>query len=171
MPPKPQKTIQQLVSELKSYPAEAFVFIQECVGSAADYVHGPLEGDQLKVAQWMAQNEVGPEELRQLSSDGNLPPEIAEAMFNTGGVEKMNRHVTGQQLCWAVRDAALTRWGMMARGVLARWNICATQDIGAIIFALVTNDWLQKQPTDTIEDFDNVFSFDEAFDQYRIGAT
>ena len=42
MPPKPQKSIQQLVSELKNYPAEAFIFIQECVGAAADYVHGPL---------------------------------------------------------------------------------------------------------------------------------
>ena len=34
----------------------------------------------------------------------------------------------------------------MAKGVLARWNICRTEDIGAIIFALVENDWLQKQP-------------------------
>ena len=57
----------------------------------------------------------------------------------------------------------------MARNVLARWNITRTEDIGAIIFALVENDWLQKQPTDRIEDFENAFSFDEAFSQaYRL---
>jgi uncharacterized repeat protein (TIGR04138 family) len=39
-----------------------------------------------------------------------------------------------------------------------------------IIFALVENDWLQKQPADSIDDFNQVFDFDEAFDQsYQIG--
>jgi len=57
----------------------------------------------------------------------------------------------------------------MARRVLGRWGVETTEDIGQIVFALVNNGWLQKQPTDSIEDFDNVFSFAEAFDQaYRI---
>lgn len=82
----------------------------------------------------------------------------------------MNRHVTGQQLCWAVRDVALSRYGLMARSVLAKWNIRRTEDIGAIIFALVENDWLKKLPSDKIEDFQDVYSFDEVFEpDYRSG--
>ena len=58
----------------------------------------------------------------------------------------------------------------MARSVLNRWNIRQTEDIGAIIFALVESDWLQKQPTDTRDDFNQVYDFDNAFDQnYKIG--
>src|SRR5688572_5953713 len=171
MPDKPLKSIQQLANELERYPAEAFKFVQDCVGAAADHVHGALEADQLTVAQWMSQNEIGPEDLRKLSADGHLPPEIAQALFQMGGPEKMNRHVSGQQLCWVIRDTAFARWGLMSQGVLAQWAIHTTQDIGAIIFALVENDWLQKQPTDTIDDFNDVFSFDDAFDgAYRIGA-
>ena len=82
----------------------------------------------------------------------------------------MNRHITGQQLCMVIRDIARERWGLMASGVLGRWGIRSTQDIGAIIFALVENDWLQKQPTDSIEDFNDVFDFNDAFDHaYQIG--
>ena len=85
-------------------------------------------------------------------------------------LESLNRHVTGQQLCLALRDTALKRWGLMARSVLARWNINSTEDIGRIVFALVENGWLQKQPDDSIEDFDHVFDFAQSFSQaYRIG--
>ncbi len=165
----PKKTLDELVRELDRYPPEAFLFIQECVGAAAEQVHGPMSPQQAVVAQWMAKDEITPDELRQLSGQGDLPPEIAQAIFELGGTEKMNRHVTGQQLCWGVRNAALAHWGLMAQDVLARWNIRSTDDIGAIIFALVENDWLQKQPTDTIGDFKDVFSFEAAFEQdYRI---
>jgi uncharacterized repeat protein (TIGR04138 family) len=70
-----------------------------------------------------------------------------------------------------VRDAALQRWGFMARSVLTRWNIRRTADIGQIIFALVENDWLQKQPADSIEDFNDVFDFETALEHaYQIGS-
>ncbi len=58
----------------------------------------------------------------------------------------------------------------MARGVLTQWNLHRTEDIGAIVFALVENHWLSKQPSDTRDDFNRVYSFDEVFDkQYQIG--
>lgn len=168
----PRKSLDQIVKDVGRYPTEAYIFVQECVGVAAEHVHGPLSPEQSIVAQWMAREDVSPEELRHLEREGTLPPEIASALESAGGGEKMNRHVSGQQLCWAIRDTALNRWGLMARGVLNRWSIHRTDDIGAIIFALVDNGWLQKQPTDTLDDFGNVFSFSEAFDEaYRIGAT
>ncbi len=157
--------MQQVIHELGRYPMEAFVFVQECIGAASEQVHGPMSPAQATLAQWMAQNEIDLEELRRLSEAERLPPDIAEALQTAGGLEKMNRHVTGQELCRTVRDVALNRWGLMARTVLARWGVTRTEDIGAIIFALVENDWLQKQPTDSIKDFENVFSFDQAFDQ------
>ena len=36
---------------------------------------------------------------------------------------------------------------------------------GEIVFALVENDFLQKQSSDSIEDFENVFQFREAFER------
>lgn len=149
---------------------DAFAFVQECIGAAADAVHGPLSEAEMKVARWMAKQEVELRTLRMRYDAGDLPPDITKALRQMGGCDRMNRHVTGQQLCWAIRDTALSRWGLMARGVLARWNITTTEDIGNIIFALVESGWLQKQPTDTLGDFDHVFDFAEAFDRnYQIG--
>ncbi len=170
MPDQPLKPIEDIVRGVGRYPLDAFIFIQECIGEAAKRVHGPMSPDQVAVAQWMSQNDLGPEELVAQWDSGDLPDEVAEAVERMGGPQVMNRHVTGQELCWAVRDAALERWGLMARGVLARWEITRTEDIGTIVFALVDNHWLSKQPTDTIDDFRNVFPFAEAFDkQYQIG--
>jgi uncharacterized repeat protein (TIGR04138 family) len=53
----------------------------------------------------------------------------------------------------------------MASTVLNQWHINGTRDFGEIVFALVENEFLQKEPEDKIEDFDEVFSFDEALDQ------
>jgi len=169
MPGQPKKPIEDVIRQLGRYPVEAFAFVQECIGVAAEQVHGPMSPAGATVARWMALNAIDLDELKRRSEAGELAPDITEALHTAGGPEKMNRHVTGRQLCWAVRDTALKRWGLMARSVLARWGITRTEDIGAIIFALVENDWLQKQPTDRIEDFEDVFSFDEAFElNYRI---
>ena len=168
---EPRKTLEEIVSEVGQYPMDAFIFVQECVGVAAEHVHGAMTPEQTAVAHWMAKHEITPEVLREMEQARRLPPDIATALRQMGGAEAMNRHVTGGQLCLAVRDTALHRWGLLARVVLSRWNIRRTEDIGAIIFALVENGWLQKQPTDTIGDFDHVFSFDEAFEKaYQIGA-
>jgi uncharacterized repeat protein (TIGR04138 family) len=162
---KPHKQIEEIVREVGKYPLDAFVFIQECIGVAAEMTHGSMKEEEATVARWMAHNEVDFHELQQRYFQNDLPDDILQAIEEIGGPERMNRHVTGQQLCWAIRDTALERWGLMARSVLARWNITSTEDVGAIIFALVENGWLQKQPTDTLEDFDNVFNFKHAFDE------
>ncbi|HPD29908.1 MAG TPA: hypothetical protein PLL20_07940 [Phycisphaerae bacterium] len=170
MPQRPKKPIEEVVAELGRYPLEAFIFMQECIGAASEQVHGPMTPEESVVAGWMDRHNVDLETLCRLSETGSLPPDIADILAKIGGPEKMNRHVTGQQLCWAVRDVALSRYGLMARSVLAKWNIRRTEDIGAIIFALVENDWLKKLPSDKIEDFQDVYSFDEVFEpDYRSG--
>ncbi|MBW7905392.1 MAG: hypothetical protein H3C42_07475 [Phycisphaerae bacterium] len=77
-------------------------------------------------------------------------------------------HVTGQQLCEGLRDLAIQRWGLLARDVLASWGIHSTRDFGEMVFLLVRNELLGKQDSDRLEDFDDVFDFDEAFGTYGI---
>ena len=75
------------------------------------------------------------------------------------------RHITGQELAQACRDLALERFGVMSRLVLEHWGIKSTSDIGQVVFALVDLGMLLSQPTDSAEDFADVFHFDEAFER------
>jgi uncharacterized repeat protein (TIGR04138 family) len=169
MSKQPEKPLDQIVREVGRYAMDAFIFVQECIGLATERVHGPMTPAATEVAAWMARKGITPDELCERWETGQVPPDIAKAVQQLGGPERMNRHVTGQQLCEVIRDIARERWGLMARGVLSRWGITRTEDLGQIVFALVNNGWLQKQPTDSIEDFDDVFSFTEAFDrEYRM---
>ena len=75
------------------------------------------------------------------------------------------RHITGQELAQACRGLALERFGVMARLVLEHWGIRSTSDIGQVVFALVDLGLLLSQPTDSAEDFADVFAFDQAFER------
>lgn len=73
------------------------------------------------------------------------------------------RHIAGRELAEGVRDLALERFGPMARTVLEHWGIERTVDVGEIVFSLVECGVLIKQDEDTVDDFAEVFDFDEAF--------
>ncbi|UCC48177.1 MAG: hypothetical protein JSV41_12005 [Gemmatimonadota bacterium] len=75
------------------------------------------------------------------------------------------RHITGQELAEGCRDLAIERFGPMARTVLEHWGIHSTDDMGAIVYALIDCHVLIKQDSDSREDFRDVFDFDEAFDR------
>ncbi len=77
--------------------------------------------------------------------------------------EDESRHVTGQQLCLGLRDYAIQRYGMLARTVLRRWNIHATEDFGRIVFALIDANLMRKTEQDCLDDFIGVYEFDEEF--------
>ena len=78
------------------------------------------------------------------------------------------RHVTGAELCWACRDLALERFGLLAHSVLEHWRVTRTADFGRIVYALVAIGLLSVQPGDREEDFLDVYEFAGAFD--TIGA-
>ncbi|MBU0638216.1 MAG: hypothetical protein KKB50_05065 [Planctomycetes bacterium] len=78
------------------------------------------------------------------------------------------RHVTGQQLCEGLRQLAIKEWGPLAQAVLARWRIRGTRDFGEMVFLLVRLHFLGKQDSDHIENFDDVYDFNEAFGSYEI---
>ncbi|MBI5723163.1 MAG: hypothetical protein HZA50_04335 [Planctomycetes bacterium] len=77
--------------------------------------------------------------------------------------ETANRHVSGQQLCCGLRDLALERWGPLAKTVLARWNIRGSIDFGNMVYLLIKHNMMRKTDEDSLEDFRNVFDFEDAF--------
>ncbi len=79
--------------------------------------------------------------------------------------EKPNpRHVTGQQLCEACRLYATEQYGYLAKIVLANWGIHATSDFGELVYNLIRIEQMRKSDADRREDFDDVYSFDDAFE-------
>ena len=111
-----------------------------------------------------------------IQADGRYPPDafaflqmgLARAVRevygdSTEADEDQPHHVSGRELCNALRDEGKERWGMLARTVLNRWNIHETLDFGKMVYLLVENDLMQKTEQDSVEDFRDVFGFDEAF--------
>ncbi|MFQ5679464.1 MAG: Minf_1886 family protein, partial [Gemmatimonadota bacterium] len=70
---------------------------------------------------------------------------------------------SGPELAGSVRELALERFGPLARTVLEHWGIHSTSDMGEIVFALVECGVLVKEPSDSREDFEGLYTFDEAF--------
>jgi uncharacterized repeat protein (TIGR04138 family) len=74
------------------------------------------------------------------------------------------RHVTGQQLCEACRLYAIDQFGYLAKMVLASWGIRSTSDFGELVYNLIRIEQMRKSDTDRREDFDDVYSFEDAFE-------
>ena len=75
------------------------------------------------------------------------------------------RHLSGRELLEGCRALAIDRYGLLARTVLEYWGVSTTSDFGDVVFALVDLGLLQSQPTDTREEFADVFDFEDAFDR------
>jgi len=71
-------------------------------------------------------------------------------------------HLTGQQLCEAVRIYSLEQFGYMAKVVLNTWGIYSTSDVGEVVYNLIGIGKMKKSKRDRREDFDNVYEFEEA---------
>ena len=76
--------------------------------------------------------------------------------------DEVERHVTGQQLCEAIRDYAIRQYGVLSKNVLNHWGVRSTGDFGEIVFNLIEAGHMKKTDADRREDFDRVFDFDEA---------
>jgi len=75
-----------------------------------------------------------------------------------------SHHISGQQLCEACRLYAIDQYGFMSPKVLANWGIQSTSDFGEIVYNLIRIDQMRKSDNDRREDFDDVYSFDKAFE-------
>jgi uncharacterized repeat protein (TIGR04138 family) len=73
------------------------------------------------------------------------------------------RHVTGPELLDGVRHYALKEFGPMVMTVFENWGIHSSEDIGNMVFNLIGAGIFGKTEEDSIEDFKNVYDFEEAF--------
>jgi uncharacterized repeat protein (TIGR04138 family) len=132
----PDHPIARLVEEDPRYTFEAYVFLLEALAYAQDV----------------------------LNMGAETPTEMPEPLEESPepGVQ---RHVTGQELCEAIRRYALEQYGYMAKTVLNRWGLHTTSDFGQIVFNMIRGNLMRKTPSDTQVDFDNIYDFDVALKQ------
>ena len=87
--------------------------------------------------------------------------------FTTKQLKKVKgatvRHVAGPELLEGVRNYALKEFGPMVMTVFDNWGIHRCEDVGHMVFNLIGAGIFGKTEEDSIEDFKNVFSFEEAF--------
>ncbi len=132
----------QLLQEDPRYQLEAYQFVREALSFAQEVM---LMGGEKK----------GTAPKKDAGITGPLTGEAIEA----------EHHLTGQQLCDAIRQYALEQFGFMAQIVLKNWGVTSTSDFGEIVYNLIKIGFMKKSHTDRREDFDNVYDFDEAFRQ------
>jgi uncharacterized repeat protein (TIGR04138 family) len=73
------------------------------------------------------------------------------------------RHVSGPELLEGVRNYALKEFGPMVTTVFGHWGIRCTEDVGHMVFNLIAAGIFGKTEQDSIEDFKNVYDFEESF--------
>lgn len=132
----PSHPIFQLVKEDRRYRFEAYAFIFEALHFAQTELQMGAEAPSEPMSPAVEEESHGPE-----------------------------RHVTGQELCEAIRRYALKQYGYMAKTVLNSWGLHTTGDFGEIVFNLIRIGQMRKTPSDTRVDFDNIYDFETALRQ------
>ncbi len=116
--------------------------------------------------------------FRKLARDGHYSHEAFRFLFEAlehalvvSGKEEAEgpeRHITGNELLEGMRQYASRIFGPLAAQTWRSWGINGSMDWGRIVFLLVEAGMLNRQESDTIEDFADDFDFDEFFVQgYR----
>lgn len=102
-------------------------------------------------------------------ADGKYKPRaymfVIEALEYTMARLGRQGHVSGQELSEGVARLAKREFGPTAKMVLESWGINQTRDIGEIVFALVNAGLLGKTEEDSIDDFVEVYDFDDVFER------
>ena len=89
---------------------------------------------------------------------------------------KQQRHVAGRDLVQALSEYGMNQFGPLTASVFEHWGVRQTRDFGEIVFNLVGANLMSKTEDDCIEDFTNVYEFDDEFDwkkrraEFRRGA-
>jgi len=75
-----------------------------------------------------------------------------------------DKHVSGPELLEGLRRFTLEEFGPMGRLVLNEWGLHQCRDFGQIVFNLVSHNVLGRSDSDSIDDFKEMYSFEEAFE-------
>ena len=77
---------------------------------------------------------------------------------------KQQRHVSGRELVQALSDYGMDQFGPLTASVFEHWGVRETRDFGEIVFNLVGANLMSKTEDDCIEDFTDVYDFNDEFD-------
>ncbi len=80
------------------------------------------------------------------------------------------RHVSGKELLQGFRDYVLEEYGPMGATILEDWGITKCRHVGEIVFLFIENGVFGKQDSDTLDDFHEIYTFEEAFSSPFIAA-
>jgi uncharacterized repeat protein (TIGR04138 family) len=109
------------------------------------------------------------EELERVArEDGRFSPQMVAFVYESlgkiaGGKKNKANHVTGRQFCEGLKKLALKKWGRLAMLTLNSGGVRTTRDFGHIVYLLIEHKWMKAQPSDSIEDFNDVYDFQKAF--------
>ena len=82
-----------------------------------------------------------------------------------------SRHVSGRELLEGLRAFALDQFGPMAKTVLNSWGVQRCRDFGEIVFNLIEYKVFSKTDEDRLEDFADLYDFNDAFVKPFLPAT
>lgn len=85
--------------------------------------------------------------------------------YGDGAENEGPHHVTGRDLCLGLAELAAEKWGRMARVVLNQLGVKSTEDFGKIVYLMVEHKWMYARPEDTIDEFKNVYDFENVFEK------
>ncbi len=73
-----------------------------------------------------------------------------------------DHHVTGAELLHGTCELAVQEFGMMATVVFKQWGIRTTDNVGEIVFKLISVKRLSKSQRDDPDDFHDLFDITQA---------
>ena len=124
----------RLLKEDTRYPLEAYQFVRDALSFAQDDLDMGTDNATNAASQHSAEAPQRPE-----------------------------RHLTGQELCEAIRLYALSQYGYLSKTVLNQWGLNATGDFGNVVYNLISIGWMRKSEDDLREHFDAVYDFETVF--------
>ena len=141
----PSHPIAELLRRDRRYEFDAYVFVFEALRYAQESLG------------------MGAGQASEESADPTAAP--SGPLHDAAAEGQSERHLTGQELCEAIRQYALQQYGYLAKSVLNHWGVKSTSDFGEIVFNLIEIGQMRKTPRDCREDFNGVYDFDEALQQ------
>jgi len=76
-----------------------------------------------------------------------------------------DQHVSGQELLAGFRDHVLAEYGPMASLLLDQWGLQRGEDVGNIVYNLISVSYFGKNDGDSLEDFAGGYDFTTAFSE------
>jgi uncharacterized repeat protein (TIGR04138 family) len=124
----------RLLKEDTRYPLEAYQFVRDALSFAQDDLDMGTESS---------------------SNPSSLSIEEVQ--------QRPERHLTGQELCEAIRLYAINQYGYLSKTVLNQWGLNVTGDFGNVVYNLISIGWMRKSQDDLREHFDDVYDFETVF--------